>query len=85
MGIDKTKAVLENLFELAADAIVVAKGGVGLGSFKKILEIIGDVKGLLENAPGAWPELQELDANEVGQLGSAAYSGVLKVISAVKA
>lgn len=83
-GIAHVKLTLSGLLKLACDGIGLVKGGVSFGSVQKVLALVGDVKQLLENAPGALPELQDLDAAEVGELGSLAYAGVIQIVAACK-
>lgn len=85
LGVQKTKETLENLAELAVDAAVLVKGGITFGSLGKVLEVLGNLKALVESAPQALPELMELDPAEAGEVATAAYVAVKKVVAAVTA
>lgn len=84
VGIEKSKAVIEAIGELVSDGISLAKGGIGFGSIGKIIEVIRDLKDVMENAAGALPEVKDLDPKESGELLELCYKMVLKAISSVK-
>ncbi len=84
IGIAKTKATIGAITELVLDGIDLAKKGVGLGSIGKVFEIVNDIKVIVDNLPGAMPELQDLQAAEVGEIGSFAYECAVKIIGAIK-
>ena len=83
-GIDKTLEVFDDLGNLAAAGVRIAKSGLGIASFGQILKVLENVKELLQDAPLALPELMDLDAVESAKLGQAAYGMVKKVMEAVK-
>jgi hypothetical protein len=86
MDVQKSLEVIDDLGELVADAAALIKSGapLGLETFKKVFELAMDLKELAADAPDALPELKDLDANEVGQLGAAAFSAVGKILAALK-
>lgn len=84
-GIEHAKKTLEGLGELTCDAVGIVRSGVGLGSIKKVFEILEDAKVLIYEAPQALPELADLDASECAQLGASAYSVVKRIVESIKA
>ncbi len=87
-GIVSVLATIQALKETAVDGIALAKaasrGPFGIGAvIAGVLKVAGDVKDVVSAAPAAWPELQELDSAEVGQLGSAAYDCVKAIVVAL--
>ncbi len=84
-GVDKTKKTVESLSSLVADIVAIIQGGLTINAMPKIFEIINDIRQLIESAPGAFPELQELEALEASELGASAYHAIQKIIVQVKA
>ncbi len=85
-GIDKTLETFSDLSKLSVDVIAVIKsGGITFGSLPKILSMVSEISELMKDAPAALPELQDLDMNEAGQVGAAAFALVKSVIQAVAA
>jgi hypothetical protein len=85
MGIDKTLEVFESLGSLAATGLQIAKGGIGIGSIGKILDVMKDINELVKDIPAALPELQDIDGAEAARIGQAAYGLVKKILAAAKA
>lgn len=90
LGIAHVLKTITDLQETAVDAIGLAqaatRGPLGIGAvFAAIVQVAGDVKALVADAPTAWPELHDLDSAEVGQLGTAAYECVKAVLLALAA
>ena len=90
IGIVNVLKTITDLKETAVDGIAVAKaamrGPFGVGQlFAGIVAIMGDVKDLVADAPASLPEFQDLDADEVGQIGSASYECVKAVLAALAA
>jgi hypothetical protein len=85
VGITKTLEVISVVQDLAVRAVAVFKEP----SFFKFLSaapaLFSDVSTLSSDAAMVLPELQDIDAGEVGQLGSAAYKLVVAVVAAIKA
>ena len=84
LGVSKTLEVFEDVKVLAVQGIHVVKGGVGLGSLGKLLELAKAVNELIKDVPAALPELQDLDQQESAQLAQAAFGLVKSIIEAVK-
>ncbi len=90
IGITKILATINDLKETAVDGVALvkamARGPFGLGAIlAAAVQIAGDVKSLLANAPGALPEFQDLDSAEVGQISTAAYDCVKDILAALAA
>ncbi len=86
IGIEKTLKTIGDLKNLAVDGIKIAKSGpFGLGILTGLLKIAGDIKDVVADAPGALPELKDLDGNESSQIGAAAYDLVSSVVGALVA
>lgn len=85
-GIDKTLASFDEIGNLAADAIAIVKvGGFKLSVLPKLFDALSQINALIKDAPGALPELKDLDTVEAAQVGAAAFELVKKVIGAVAA
>lgn len=87
-GIVHVIKTIADLQETAVDAIglvqAATRGPLGIGAvFAAIVQVAGDVKALVADAPAALPELQDLDGAEVGQIGAAAYECVKAIMSAL--
>lgn len=90
LGVAKTLEVISDLTELAVDGIGLAKaasrGALGLPAlFAGVVKVASDVKELVSDAPLALPELKDVDQAEAGQLATASYGMVLRVLAAIKA
>ncbi len=86
VGIEKTLATLTDLKALAVDGIELAKKGPwGLGSLSRVLTLLGDIRALAADAVQVLPELSDLDAEETGKVGSAAFVLVKAILTAVVA
>ena len=84
VGIVETRKAFLGIAELAADAISLVRNGIGFGSFAKILEILSDIKVLAEAAQKALPELMDIDEEEAGELATAAYQAIRRILEAVQ-
>lgn len=86
LGIAKTLATFSDIQKLAVDAIDIVKvGGFRLSVIPKIVDAMTEVNALIQDAPEALPELQDLDMQEASQVGGAAYSLVKAIITAIVA
>ncbi len=79
LGIEQTSKFLEELQELTVGLVKVVKKR----QYLLLLGLIGDVKGVIESAPRALPELSDLTADEVGDISAKAYVLVRSVIAAI--
>lgn len=84
LGIQKTKETIEDLTKIAVAGVEIAKDGLGIGSFLKVVGLLNVVKELVVDAPLALPELADLDAAESAEIGAAAYNMVKSIILAIK-
>ncbi len=85
-SIDNCLALVGAAKNSALEGIAIYKGGFEpIRDLVKVFKLILDVKDVAQAAPSVMPELKDLDAGEVGQLGSAVYSAVKEVYDAVKA
>lgn len=85
-GIEKTIATFSELSALSVDLIGVVKaGGFKLSSLPKLLDSLTQINNLIKDAPGALPELTDLDGAEAAQVGAAAFSLVKSVLGAISA
>ena len=85
IGIPKTLETMKTVQDLAVRLIQVAKAPTILAFFAQAPAIFADVRIIADDAPLVVPELQDLDAQEVGQLGTAAYQLVTAVVQALNA
>ena len=83
-GVEKTKQTVESLAALVADVVAVAHGGLNMNSLPKLFEIINDIRRIVEAAPGAFPELAELDAHEASELGGIAYMSITEMVEQIR-
>lgn len=88
IGIVHILSTITDLQETAVDGIALAKaaarGPFGLGQlFAAVIQVAGDVKALITDAPAALPEFEELDSAEVGQIGAASYDCVKAIMAAL--
>ncbi len=85
MGIDKTIEVFDDLGNMAVAGVAIVKsGGKIWKSLPRLMEILGAVRELISDVPGALPELRDIDAAESGKLAEAGYNLARRVINAVK-
>ncbi len=82
-GIDKTLETLEAVGELVVDVVDLMKKGVGLGSLARLLGVLHDLSLIGEDAPGALPELADVDSAEAGRIATTAYVVVKRIVAAV--
>lgn len=85
MDIQKTLETIGDAGSISVDIISLAKGGLKLSTFTVVLDLLGNLKELVGDAPLALPELTDLDAGESAQLGAAAYDTVKKIMAALAA
>lgn len=80
-GIVKTLQTIADMEKLAIDVIDIIKdGSVSFSDIPKLFDLFGALKDLVVDAPQALPELSDLDALEVGQIGAAAYSLIKTIV-----
>lgn len=84
MDVTKTLETFDDLGNIAVDGITLVKKGISFASFGAIIDLLGQVKELVADAPMALPELMDLDAAEAAQVGQAAYVVVSKIMVALK-
>lgn len=81
MGIENTLRVMDDLKTLIMDTLDLLKSGPpSLQSVGKILTLVRDIQVLIADAPGAFPELKDLDSAEVGQLSARSYDDFKDII-----
>lgn len=83
LGVTRTLEVLQDVGNLVVVAIEVAKSGP-LGIASHLVELVSNAVELVKDLPGALPELVDLDASEVGQLGTAAYGLFQRAVAALR-
>lgn len=79
-GIDHTKKTIESLSTLVTDLVSVAISGIGFSTIPKLFQVAADIKEIASEIPQSLPELNDLDAQEAAQLGSAAYDIIKNII-----
>lgn len=85
MGVDKCLEVMDDVGGCAVIVIGMVKDGkIGIGSIGKLMDLMKHANELIKDIPDALPEMQDLDAAEVGKLGAAGFMMVKKIIAAVK-
>lgn len=82
-GIAKSVETIQDVGEVVVDVATLVKGGVSLGNLGHLLAILNDVKELIADARQALPELADVDAAEAGQLATAAYTQIKRIVVAV--
>lgn len=82
LGIQKTLETIAEVETLLVDGVNLVKTlPFGWGTIQGVVKVVKDL-GELMDAPEAWPELQDVDKEEAGQIGAAAYGMVLNVAKA---
>lgn len=84
VGVEHILAVLDEVGDLAAGGIKIAKEGVGFGSIPKLFGLLAQVKLLIENIPALPAELADLDPLESAKIGQASFLLVKKIVDAAK-
>lgn len=88
-GIQKTLESIDDIEVIAVQAVKAVKAlqAGGLGAYMKVLGCLfaatHGVNELLADGPAALPELKDLDAAEVAQLGGRSYQLVVSVLAAL--
>lgn len=83
-GVTNTLKVMDDIQKLLLDTILLLKAGPpSLLSIGKVLTVLKDVQQLVQDAPGAFPELASLDGAEIGQLTSQSYDLVKEVLASL--
>lgn len=91
LPITQTLKTLSDLQTVIVDGVKMAKDAAagGFGSWAKlftdVMGVASDVRSVVTDAPGALPELKDVDAAEAGQIATAAYDLVKAVVAAVVA
>lgn len=93
LGVDKCLEVIEGIGDAAVEGIEIAKDiqkdGAGvmnlLSNVPHLLKIAKHIQEIVKDAPGALPELKELDQQDVVRLSASSYGLVIKLIRAVRA
>lgn len=91
LPITQTLKTLADLQAVVVGAVKMAKDAKvgGFGSWATLLSdvmrVATDVKTIVTDAPGALPELKDVDGEEAGQIATAAYECVKAVIAAIAA
>lgn len=83
-GVESTLKALEGAKKLVVGVAKVVKDGVTLSDIPALLQVLADLKAVVDAAPKVYPEVKDLDATEVGLLAEAAYKAVVECIEAVK-
>lgn len=85
-GVQKSLEVISAVTALVVDVADVVKNGVSLGngSLLKLWDALSELQKISKDASAVLPELKDLDAAEVGQLGSAAYGAFQSIVSTLK-
>lgn len=77
IGVDHCLKLIKSVQDVGVDAIAIVKSGhFGFTAIYRGLKGAGDLYHLLHEAARAWPELEDLDAQEAGKLASAAYEAI---------
>ncbi len=69
LGIEKTKKTFVHLTAIACDGVALIKHR----KLSRLLDLAVQVKGLVQDAPLALPELKDLDAQEASDVAAQAY------------
>lgn len=90
VGITKTLGVIAAVKDAAIQGVAVSKllpvNFWNIVKFVPVVQkLVTDLQVVAQDAPDVLPELQDLDAAEVGQIGSAAYQAVVDVVKALQA
>lgn len=81
----KSKEALSDLADLILIGVAAAKsGGSMISLLPHLWAAAGKVKELIDDSQNLLPELQDVDAQEAGELAAAAYSAIKKVIDGLK-
>ncbi len=80
--IDKTLETIDDIGRLVTNVVALMRSGITIGTLGRARAIVGDLRELAEDAPGALPELADLDSTEAGRLAAAAYAQVKRILAA---
>lgn len=84
LPITNTVKVLSDIQKLVVDACDLLRSGpLSLFSVGKVLVVLHDIQQLIADAPGAFPELKDLDPAEIGTLSQEAYNSVQAMITGI--
>lgn len=80
-GVAHSKKVIADMQSLCLDGIELVQHYSLFHAMGKIGSIVSNVKDLIEQSKEALPELKDLNAQEAGELASAAYTMVRAIVS----
>lgn len=80
-GIDHTLSIVSGLQKLTIDMIALVKSGGK--NFPKMIEVAQGLFAVVKDAMKVWPELKDLDSNEIRTLIEAVGAAASAVFAAV--